>query len=362
MLILAVGLPRSIALYILPILLALIAWEGRKNIPHFAALKIVAALLLGVPLGLAINSSFPDAARLVSLVILILLFPYRGIRRNLVGHACIALFAYVFFLQIGILFGFGVLNEFRDMYYPISQNFWDEALLERGYAGFRDLRAAGIFYNPNVMAAIAFFPYAIYTATATKPFRAPLHLVFTLLVATSIVLTGSRVYLVAVIAIILFNAVRNPLIRSAAVLAILVAGAEYLAQFIFRDFTELDGSMAIKREILVTYLNDSSGSVSGLMKIIFGGVYDIQFDTDVGYILGAWGISGTLVSLGLITACCINIPGSARILLPIYATSFANSLLYSLQLGPLFVVIVISIAVTHHSVAAKHGNSIQKVS
>lgn len=344
LLLLSLGLPREWALYLVPSLLLIILIQGRSNLLQDGQAKLLLIVPLVVPAAIALITHLSEASRLAGLLFLIVLFPYRGIGTAMLGEASILLIAYVCLFQIGILCNLAPLVVFRDSHYPIEINPWGEASLDFGYEGFRAFRAAGLFYNPNVMAIMVFFPYVIFALKQRKPFVGVAHSAVAGLGFLSLVLTGCRVYLIAFILIFLFCAVASRVIRAVLALALLLIGLGYVREFILADFIVSSGSMAIKLNIFSAYLQESVRSFHGMMALVFGGTYDLQFDADVGYIIGAWGICGLFVSIGVLLRFCSRYPGAWRVMIPVYVTSFGNSLYFSLLTSPLLALIILAVA------------------
>jgi len=344
LLLLALGLPREWALFLVPPLMMVLVVQGRSNLLQDLQSKFLLIGPLALPAAFALMAHPADASRLAGLVILIVLFPYRGIGTNLLGEACLILIAYICLFQIGILCNLTPLIAFRDSYYPIEVNFWGEATLDFGYNGFRAFRAAGLFYNPNVMAIMLFFPYVIFALKLRKPFGGALHSALAGFIFLTLILTGCRVYLIAFILIILLCAVASRAVRATLALALVLIGVGYVREFVFADFVNSSGSMAIKMNIFSAYLQNSVKSISGVISLIVGGTYDLQFDADVGYVVGAWGLLGAFASVAILVWVCSRYPGAWRVIVPIYFTSFANSLYFSLLTSPLLVLVILAIA------------------
>jgi hypothetical protein len=344
LLVLTLGLPREFAIYGVPPLMLLLLFEGRRNIMQDSARKLALMLLLVIPAYFASSARTTETARLASLGLLIAIFPYRGIRLTFLREAGLVLMAYVLVFQIGILLGYSSMMAFRERFYPISDNHWEEATLAQVYEGFRVVRAAGLFYNPNVMAQVVFFPYVIATLCLKKPFSGAIHAVLATLAFGSIALTGSRVYSVAMVLIVLLNTVKTRALRMVMVVVMAVAGLEFIREFILNDFSSSSGSMATKLTILSDYLALNAATPLGWIRLLWGGTYDIPFDADVGYLIGAWGFLGFGVSVAMVVWVCRRFSGAWRVVMPIYLTSFANSLFFSLLNAPLFVVTILAVA------------------
>lgn len=344
LLLISLYLPKSFAIYVIPLLLIFILVNAKKNITRYRGIKFLMLSLLAVPFFISLSTEPIESVRLFPLVLMILLFPYKNIsikRLNLSAFICLN---YNFLFQIALALHFPPAEVFRAFFYPLADARWTEGNLQLIQEGFRGTRAAGLFYNPNVAAFMSFFPYLIYSKTLEKEFSGPGHIYVILVTIASIYLSGSRTYMIAMAMVIFFNYRGALWIRLLGISLGIFFLSSALREFIFEDFSGDQGSMAVKNEILSDYISVKSVDFLGILRLLFGGEYKIQFDADVGYIIGAWGLTGALAVSFLFALFMAKFRSSIKILPCFLITMAANSLLYGLLTAPLVFCTLVAIA------------------
>ena len=113
---------------------------------------------------LAVIYSSQDVIRFMPIIFLVLLYPYRFIRidANLIQRACILTIAYLFLTQILIAIGYDPVVQFRSQWYEIPGSSHIYGYADNLTYGFREFRAGGLYYNPNVYASVLIFVYFIF--------------------------------------------------------------------------------------------------------------------------------------------------------------------------------------------------------
>lgn len=205
LLLLSLFLPKSAAQFLAPLALMAVLYQGRKNIGFFFVQKFFLLSALAGPLVVALFVTPADALRLTSIVVLIVAFPFVGIKTKGLSQVALFCFLYAFVFQIGMLLGISAFDGFRSAFYPADFATWTQGDFEASDFGFRSVRASGLFYNPNVAALMSLFSYVIYAVSQRPPFSGRWHLVILVLAGVSLILAGSRTYLVSFALIVAFN-------------------------------------------------------------------------------------------------------------------------------------------------------------
>lgn len=122
-------------------------------------------------------------------------------------------------------------------------------------------------------------------------------------------------------------------------------------EYIFRDFSDTSGSVYIKNQILLDYLNAALVGQEWLL-LLFGGEYSIQFDNDVGYIIGGWGVFGAISVLAFSLFFISKIKSSWKVLLFILGTMIGNSLFFGLLTAPLMICLCVGLSKAYFENAA----------
>lgn len=334
-------LPTQIGKIIIPILLMKLLIEARKNILKYLFFKLFFILLISGGVIFTLYNSPTELIRFAPIISIALLFPYEKININGINSITLIGLIYIFSFQILIAIEWGFAINIRDILYPIENDPWSKTSHEFIANQFRSIRAAGIYYNPNVAASVTAF-FGILHYYASKYSEEKKFLTFVQVIAiVSIYLTGSRTYLVAYILFLLLSSSRNLkyIIPIGAIVTII--SAPFILEYYVNDFYDSSGSMYIKLNILKEYIIAKSESHT-LIDLLFGGTYGIHFDSDLGYIIGGWGIFGFLSVLLYTTQFAKHHPRTIPALIPIIATGFGNSLFFGLVTGTLMIVLMIT--------------------
>ncbi|WP_167394973.1 hypothetical protein [Variovorax boronicumulans] len=285
LLLLSLFLPKSLAQYFVPLALVAILYQGRKNISIFFSQKFFALSALAGPLLVALFVTPGDALRFISIIILIVAFPFSGVKTAGLSRVALVCFFYALIFQVGILFDISFFDGFKSKFYPADFT-WTQGDFEATDFGFRSVRAAGLFYNPNVAALMSLFSYVIYAVSRRPPFSGKWHLIILALTGLSLILAGSRTYLVAFALITMLNLFKTKISKLGVFVLAVIFLSGFVYEYVFQDFSNTSGSVHIKNQILFEYINSTISSSGGWLPLLFGGEYSIQFDNDIGYILG----------------------------------------------------------------------------
>lgn len=344
LLLLFLYMPKSVAQYLAPMALMAILYQSRRSIGAFLIQKFLILGALVAPLLVALFLAPGDALRFISIFVLIAAFPFSNVKMNGLSRAALLCFYYAFVFQLGILLDIPFFAEFRSQYYPAEFETWTQGDFEASDFGFRSVRAAGLFYNPNVAALMSLFSYVIYAISLRPSFSGRLHMITLMLAVISLVLAGSRTYLFALVLIVVLNFYKSRLnkIGLFAIAGVFLFG--FVNDYIFQDFIDKSGSVYIKMEILFNYINSMMSRDGGWFSLVFGGEYKIQFDNDIGYIIGGWGLLGMLSVIAFSIFFMTKIQSSWKILVFFLATMIGNSLFFGLLTAPLMVCLCVALS------------------
>lgn len=341
LLLLFLFLPKWVAQYLVPLALISLLVQGRKDISRYFVQKLIFLMLLIGPMLVTLFLVPAEVVRFFSLIILIFIFPFSSIKTDGVSVVALSCFIYGLIFQIGIVLGLPFFYEFRSRFYPAELVTWSQVELGMVDVGFRSVRASGLFYNPNIAALMSLFAYLIFAIAWRTPFKGRLHLIVLLLTALSLMLAGSRTYLSAFMLIIFFVLIKGLFARLVVAGLSIVALLGVIYRYIVEDFTGASGSMFIKNEIFGNFIQSKLSAEYGWVSLLFGGEYQVQFDNDIGYIVGGWGFLGLLCVLSFSVYLMLKIRYAWRVLLFVLATMIGNSLFFGLLTAPLLVCLLI---------------------
>jgi len=325
--------------------------------------KIVIFIFFSPALSLALFSSPSHLLRFVPISLLLVGFPYRGfqIKPTALAYTSVFVIAYLVTTQFLIALDNPFLVAFRDAWYPIENNVWAYGSVHSLLYGFGEFRAAGVFYNPNVLGLVLVLYFFAYSLLYRRYYAQEKNLIFSnpfyyLLVASlvfSVFLTGSRTALMALIGYLFIKDVRSRSIlkifqnkKSLTLLAIGVPSVGFfLGERVLQGFTDPMGSANIKFRILINYLQNAD-----LVMLFFGGTYDLQFDAEYGYWIGASGFLGMLGWVLIVRLFSAIVPLSRPIVLAMLLMAIGNTVFYGLLTGAIATItLVIACSITVHS-------------
>jgi hypothetical protein len=170
--------------------------------------------------------------------------------------------------------------------------------------------------------------------------------IFGIIVLISLFLAGSRTYFLIYI---MFMMVSTSVGRLKYLYLLLVPLGvviivDKITKYFVEDFSSDQGSMSIKTRILLDYFKRLMDEPYGFVSFILGGEFKVQFDSDIGYILGAWGLIGGLLYLIAISIYLKKNPQSLKYMLLIMLSMFSNSLFYGLLTAFMMMVLMIAIS------------------
>jgi hypothetical protein len=330
-----------------------------KNLMKHHVMKLFVTLGFVPGLAQALYYSPADALRFAPIILLTLGFPYGNLifRAEVLRKIVTLLILWLFGSQVLIALNFTPMMSFRESWYPIEENLWNYGSVDSLIFEFKSFRAGGLYYNPNVLALMIIlllfaFYYLVQAEIMVKKkrslagrdtFSAVLFLILTI-AGFSLWLTGSRTALggLFLLGYVLFSkrklSSKSSFRKFQNILLVLVSiFVLYEVYFYFVDgFISEEGSARIKFEIFSNYLENAS-----ILQLLFGGTYDLHFDAEYGYWLGAAGISGIVSILSFLTFLLKNFPSTWPLVGLYLLMSIGNSLFYGLLSGVLLFLLVV---------------------
>lgn len=338
-----------------------------NEIFHFINKKIFIFILFLPGILGAVFMAPEHLIRFLVVLLIILGFPFLSFRIQQfpILITSILILIYLSVTQILLLQGNQLIIDFRDFgyrneysyifdYYGYVENIFREIIyfFSDGY-----IRAGGLYFNPNVLAVIIILYFFIFDISwknynqiighdKENYKKTLIYLLIFSLVVFSIMLTKSRTVIVAFLAYLIFqNFKLTDFIKfKFKKKLILPALLTFMILLIFFEkimigiFSET-GSAYIKFIVILEYLDQAN-----IFDLLFGGRFDINFDTEYGNWIGASGLSGVIAFFIFYNMVFQFTPQSKAFLISLLLISFGNTLFYNLLYGailaPLFVILL----------------------
>lgn len=302
--------------------------------------------------------------RFTGVIFLTLGFPFSKFKVNYFPILVLSflILLYLVITQMLIMQGNQLFLDFREFAYTDEWSHLHrghmygtvENILENAFSSEANIRAGGLYSNPNSLALLVllyFFIFDISFKYANETFfndkkkliRYFFYLLILLLVAFSFMIAKSRTVVGAfsvymIIKNIDLASLKRFKIKINIILPIFF-GTSFLLFFLDRIFSAIfsqtDSGVA-KLFILSTYLDKVS-----VFNLLFGGTYNYQFDSEYGYWIGASGISGLIAFYIFYKTIYKFSNDSAPILFGFIMISFGNMLFYNLLNTPIICIILI---------------------
>ncbi|MBF9022616.1 hypothetical protein FZCC0069_05545 [Rhodobacterales bacterium FZCC0069] len=299
----------------------------------------------------------------IPIMILLFGFPFQGLRLSVyfLQYFILAVIIYLILGQVFIALGQEFFLGFQDSYYPIEINFWNYGYVTGVFYGYREFRAGGIFYNPNLFGLVLVLYFIVFVnlnvlaraSKKTKIYRWPLLYILTSsCVLFSIYLTGSRTALVSIIIFIYLESV-GPRVRLVNLLkkrliimhSIFFMGFVYfLINHIYSGFVGSSQSGSIKLNIFLNHILEAEAQT-----LFFGGEYSLPFDQEIGYWFGAVGMLGMVGLTFLFRMYYARIPMIQPVILSLLVAALGNSVFYGLLTGCIAMYVFIILSSMHPS-------------
>ena len=343
---LAKGIVSATFLYIL------IRSANRSVIKKYTIFKLTVLILLFPGIVWATTLSPYDAIRFLPILLLVFCFPFNFLKLKFefLGATSFLIILFLVFGQIGILLGNDFALSFREKFYAIDQNLWSNSseyhVANTIFYRFREFRAAGFLYNPNLYSLlISLYLFIFFQILYKNDFlqlngynflKGFIFIFVGAMVVFSIYLSGSRTGLLVVLiyfAIILsMNLKIEGIFYAATLLFFFLFSCLFFVIYNKEAFWSKafgpEGSIGIKLSVVREYLYQAE-----TVNIISGGEFFILLDTEFSYWLAAGGVLG-LVGVGLFYLFYFwNVVALRSIVLCLLLTSLTNSVFYGLQSG-----------------------------
>ena len=317
LLLLSVILPVTVAKMFVSLSFGLIVLKifFSKDIFKYANNKLIIFILFLPVILLSIMHDAKETLRYIIILTIALGLPYSNFKINdstLYKISTLCLF-YLIITQILLIFQNEIIINFRDYAY---QTEWSYVFLSFGKIDNLSLdtflngnfRAAGLYYNPNVLAGLIFLYFIVFDSAyknllintnnkqKNKSFINLYNIVF-FLVILGILLTKSRTVILAFLAYICFvNFHLKEFLNLKIKKTILYFIFLFMIILFFEGNRIVEGildeneSGNIKFNILMSYIKNEAS----FLNLLFGGTFDKQFDTEYGKLFGAAGIMGVI--------------------------------------------------------------------
>ncbi|WP_127347771.1 hypothetical protein [Pseudidiomarina mangrovi] len=327
----------------------LILVSGTRFIFHKEELRLkLFFILMSLP-GLFISLYSFEVETLIRYMLIFLLISLTSLRSTLdvdeksIGNLCLVVIVLLVFFQISLAVGYFL--EFREAFYLNSEenNNHDYGFTQSLFSGFRGFRAGGLFWNPNVMASNIFMLFLIYTVSTTnesihnKYTSTKKYISVSMVVFFSIMLSGSRTYLLAFLSFIVLLIYQSQGIKKTFLLLSSCATILYAAMYesinsifeeVLRGVTE--DSLNTKLNILIDYIMALSDE-NDFLPMLFGGRNNVHFDFDYGYLIGMLGFIGILFFYLNLIIFSLRSKLFFLYLTPIMVASVGNSMFYNIN-------------------------------
>lgn len=341
-----------------------------SNLKDWLLHKIIILLLLFPSLAVAVFNSPENLVRFAPALLLTFGFPFSGLRICIrpIIIALLFIIAYLVSTQFLIALGNAPAIAYRDAWYPIENNVWSYGDTETLFVAFGQFRAAGIFYNPNVLGLVLTLYFYLYASLSSaglsnskntfRDDKTRIFIIISLIVIFSVYFTGSRTALIALLSFLYFTILGskvslNRFLTKKAILAGLT-GAAFILYFlwerVWQGIADEQGSANIKFQILMDHLQSAD-----LTTLLIGGVFSLQFDAEYGYWVGAVGFLG-IIALGIMLRLYYKqIPTLPPIIIGLLLMAIGNSVFYGLLTGTIAAMVFLILSSLYTSSAFPGG-------
>jgi hypothetical protein len=326
-----------------------------SNIRINLDLKVVAISLLVPGLILTVLYSREDLIRFIPVTFLILLFPYRfvPIDANLILRTSILFLIFLISTQMLLAIGYDPVVQFRDQWYPIATSY-GYGYVDSLIYGFREHRAGGLNYNPNVYASVLTSIYFIFLYSKSQiiitssgsirhkhDFDIPLVFI-TSVVLFSLYLSGSRTYLIIFLIFLLLE-FRYLIIKSKVLLPLITFIFIFIVvsihESVITAFFNNQGSVNVKFSILSNYINHADY----LSLLVGNPTFDISnidtfFDSEYGNWIGRAGFFGLTAVLFLYGLIFMKFKSLFPLLLSFVLMGVGNTVLFGMLTATLAII------------------------
>lgn len=135
------------------------------NISLYIKEKLVIFVFFVPGIIFTLFNSPADLIRFAPILLLLAGLPYRGfnLKPTAIAYTSIVMIGYLVITQFFIALDSPALVLYRDSWYPIENNVWAYGSVDSLIYGFSEFRAAGVFYNPNVLGLVLVLYFFVYS-------------------------------------------------------------------------------------------------------------------------------------------------------------------------------------------------------
>ena len=354
-------MPYSISkpLTILIIILLTISQFKDIIIAKYLKTKILLFGLLLPSLSLTVYKDMEEVIRFIPILVIIFFFPFSLFKVNLKQVLIISILILIYIISTQYLLAIdnSLITNFRETYYPSEINVWKYGFIEKGGAVYnREIRFGGIFYNPNVCSSNIFMylACAVYSLNSVHSKSKQMLILYVTLgfCIYSLFLTGSRTFIIGAGAFIVLKYVniyqiiekKKVSYKQLLFLSIIIGMIVFLVitsiDSVIEGLFSQTGSASEKNSIIINYIEFMLNN--DIITLVFGGVHKVQFDADLGSIIGAYGLIGLVAVAGVYKNCIKEIPEAIPFIITIILASIGNTIIYNLAASlQVFIVIVV---------------------
>jgi hypothetical protein len=279
-----------------------------NDIFKYANSKFLIFILFLPVILLSINYDVKETLRYITIMTITLGLPFSNFRVNysIVSKVSIYVIFYLFITQILIMFNNQTIISFQEYAYKTEWSYVFSTYGANNTFGLDffsndNFRAGGLFYNPNILAGVIFLYFLIFKITERideldkKNINKKLSNIIFIIVFFSILLTKSRTVIISFIFFMYFKDINFTKIPQLRInkkfiypLIIVIITFYLQGERIISGIFDANDSFIMKYSILLNYIENDLN----LFKILFGGTFNTQFDTEYGKLFGASGLMG----------------------------------------------------------------------
>lgn len=326
-----------------------------KNIFYFFNTKVLILILFLPGIILSLIYSSEAFLRFLPVLFMVLYFPFTNFRLNFsVLFICmLCIFFYLVVTQIFLAYGNEAFLNFRNSWYPyeyVSRHDYGHinSIVTFILENKRDQRFGGLYYNPNVLAGILFFFFLIIDSLLkyykknvlrVKKNFIIIYFIVYLSIIISLLLTSSRTI---IISFVFYEFFKIFFIKSKKYNFLLIVLLPILFLLISLQIMNVisnlgnTGSVEIKFAILLKYLIEVN-----FFNLLFGGTFDLMFDQEYGYWLGASGILGFFAFFLFFKIIFKTIPSTKLLIFTFLLIGFGATVFYNFMMVSIVMIILI---------------------
>ena len=336
---------------------------GKELFSYINTKILIIILFLPGILG-AIFVAPDNIIRFTGVILLTLGFPFSKFKINYFPILVLSflILLYLIITQMLIMQGNQLMLDFREFAYTDEWSYIHRGpmfgpvddIFKNAFSFEANIRGGGLYSNPNIVPILVILFFFIFDISfkytnetffnnKKKLIRYFFYLLILLLVVFCFMIAKSRTVVVAfsvymIIKNIDLASLKRFKIKKNIILPFLL-GTSFLLFFFNRIFSAIfskaDSGVA-KLGILLSYLDRVS-----VFNLLFGGTFNVSFDLEYGFWLGATGISG-LIALFIIYKMIYKFSNdSAPIIFAFLIISFGNTLFYNLLYTPIICILFI---------------------